>query len=334
MAALRILEPIFVTGATGFIGKRLVARLCDEGYAVRALVLPRERAPAEWSKRVEVFHGDVVQPTSFAAAMKGVKTVFHLAAVVGDWGRPEEHEAITVRGTDNVLTEAAREGARVLLASSVVVYGSAVARTVCDEQLEMGKPLGPYSKSKQQQERIAHRLEATHGLKVTIIRPTNVFGPGSGPWVDMAVDALRAGRLALVGGGRHDAALTYVDNVVDVFVRAAERPATIGRVYNASDESGVTWQRYFTDLAEAAGVPPPRSIPRAAAVVAACALEPGYRLLGKRERPPITREALNLVGSHLRVPTARARRELGYRPRVSYSEGMKAVAAYLQEKRA
>jgi 2-alkyl-3-oxoalkanoate reductase len=334
MSELRIPEPILVTGASGFIGRRLVARLLGDGYRVRALVLPREATPASWDERVEVLRGDVTLPTTLAPAIRGARTVFHLAAVVGDWGRPEDHEAITVRGTEHVLSEAAREGARVLLASSVVVYGSAVRRVVCDEQLDHGEALGPYSKSKQQQERIAQRLEATSGLKVTIIRPTNVFGPGSVPWVDQVLEVLRSGKPALIGGGRLDAALTYVDNVVDVFVRAAERPASIGRAYNASDESGVTWLRYFTDLAELAGAPPPKSIPRAAAALAASALEPSWRLLRRRERPPITREALNLVGSHLRVPTARARRELGYRPLVSYTDAMKAIAAYLQEKRA
>jgi nucleoside-diphosphate-sugar epimerase len=301
-------------------------------------VLPSDAIPDEWGDGsseadVHVVRGDVTKPTSVAGAMRGVATVFHPAAMVGDWGAPETHELITVRGTEHVLTEAARGGAHALLASSVVVYGDAIGKAVCDEHRPFGKILGPYSRSKQAQENIAQRLEGSDGLKVTVIRPTNVYGPGSVPWVDKAVAELHKGSPMLIDGGRRAAGLTFVDNVVDVFVRAAERPGTVGRVYNANDDNGITWLRYFTELAKLCGAAPPKSIPGSIARIAAYGLETGFRIARRTERPPITHEALNLVGSHHRVPIIRAQRELGYSPLVSYSEGMKAVAAYLEETR-
>jgi nucleoside-diphosphate-sugar epimerase len=218
-----------------------------------------------------------------------------------------------------------------MLVSSVVVYGDRIGKEVCDEQTPFGRSLGPYSRSKQEQEHIARRLEGQRGLKVTIVRPTNVYGAQSLPWVDMPVEMLRAGRPLLVGEGRQCAGLTHVANVVDVLVRAAAAVAAVGRCYNASDDHGVTWQRYFSDLAELVGTPPPKSMPRWLASAVAVAAETGYRLARSSERPPITREALNLVGSHHRVPIERARRELGYTPRVGYAEGMAEVADYLEE---
>jgi nucleoside-diphosphate-sugar epimerase len=326
----RISEPILVTGATGFIGRRLLKRLRDDGYHPRALVLPDDAVPIEWGDAVHVSRGDVSHRAQVMAAMRDVATVFHLAAVVGDWGSDADHERITVRGTEHVLGEAAQSGARAVLASSVVVYGNAIGSQVCDEQRPMGRPLGAYSRSKQAQEGIAHQLEAQQGLKVTVVRPTNVYGPGSRPWVDMVVAQLQSGEPTLVGGGRRCAGLTYVDNVVDVFVRAAAAPAAVGRAYNASDDNGVTWLRYFTELAKMVGSPEPHSIPDWVARAAARSYEGAYRLLRRSERPPLTREALNLVGSHHRVPIERARLELGYDPPVSYTEGMKAVAEYLE----
>jgi nucleoside-diphosphate-sugar epimerase len=326
-----IREPILVTGATGFIGRRLVKRLRDDGYAPRAFALPDDTIPAEWGDAVSVLRGDVSHRAQVMAAMRDIGTVFHLAAMVGDWGSAAEHERITVRGTEHVLTEAARSGARAILASSVVVYGDALGSEVCDEHRPMGRPLGAYSRSKQAQERIAHQLEAQASLKVTIVRPCNVFGPGSRPWVDMVVAQLQASEPTLVGDGRRCAALTYVDNVVDVFVRAASSPAAVGRAYNANDDNHVTWLRYFTELALLSGSPEPQSVPNWLAGAAARGYEGCFRLLRKSERPPITREALNLVGSHHRVPIERARRELGYDPPVSYADGMKAVAEYLQQ---
>ncbi len=309
-------------------------RLRQEGYRPRAFVRPTTALPQEWPHDAEVIRGDIAQATRVSAAAENAKTVFHLAAVVDDWGSPELHERVTVRGTENVLGEASRVGARVVLASSVVVYGERIGRGVCDEQQPLGKALGPYSRSKQAQEQLAYQLEGSRGLKVTIVRPTNIYGPNCVPWVDKAIEELHKGSPMLVDGGRLAAGLTYVDNVVDVFVRAAERPGTIGRVYNASDDHGITWLRYFTELAALCGSAPPRSIPRSIARAAAFALDKGFRLVGVTERPPLTLEALNLVGSHHRVPIDRAIQELGYTPPVSYAEGMQAVASYIESKHA
>jgi len=330
MAAERLAEPVLVTGATGFIGRRLVRRLLDEGYAVRAFVLPADAIPIEWGDRVELRQGNLTKRSSVVDALRDAGTVFHLAALVGDWGTDLDHQRVTVRGTEHVLGIAARHGARAVLASSVVVYGHRIGQTVCHEDLPFGRAYGPYSRSKQEQERIARRLEATQGLKVSIVRPTNVYGPASGPWVDTLSDALKSGAPTLIGGGKRIAGLVYVDNVVDILIRVAERPGAIGRIYNANEKNGVTWRRYFSDIAKLCGAGPPKSINSWLAKLAAYVLETSYRLLRRQQRPPLTHEALNLAGSAVRVPVEKARRELGYQPLVSYEEGMQAVAEYLK----
>jgi 2-alkyl-3-oxoalkanoate reductase len=284
MRVERIAEPILVTGATGFIGRRLVDRLRRERYAVRAFVLPDEAPPDAWTD-VEVVAGDVTRIGDVAKPVREARTVFHLAAMVGDWGRPEVHQRVTVRGTEHVLGEAARAGGRVILASSIVVYGHQLASRSCDEHLPLGRPQGAYSQAKQAQERVAAALEESHGLKVTVIRPANVYGPRSVPWVDKVVEHLAAGRPSLIGDGRRDAGLAYVDNVVDVFLRAAERPAAIGRTYNACDECGVTWRRYFSDLAAMIGAPAPASLPSQLAKIVAHGSDAVFRLLGRDDRP-------------------------------------------------
>src|SRR4030095_14025539 len=124
----RIAEPIVVTGATGFIGRRLTARLLQEGYAPHAFVLPSDPIPIGGGDRVRSAHGDVADRLDVMNAMREAATVFHLAAVVGDWGSPALHRRVTVNGTEHVLAEAARRDARVLLVSSVVVYGHRIRR--------------------------------------------------------------------------------------------------------------------------------------------------------------------------------------------------------------
>ena len=329
MNSLDIPEPLLVTGATGFIGRRLVQRLMEAGASPRALVLPDDAVPPSWGERVDVRLGDVSDRVAVARTCSGVRTVIHLAAMVGDWGGEALHRRVTVGGTENVLAEAALGRARVVLASSVVVYGDRLDRVICDESTPFGRPLGPYSRAKQSQERIARRLERERGLLVAIVRPGNVYGAGSIPWVDVAVAQLERGMPALVGGGIHNACLCHVENAAGAFLLAASRPAAVGRAYNVNDASDVTWHRYFTDLARLAGTRPPRAVPRLPVEIAAHLSEFAWRLLGRNDRPPVTRESLNLVASNARVPIARIRRELGFEPRFDYADGLAEIAAYL-----
>ncbi len=328
-------EPILVTGATGFIGRRLTARLLADGHRPRALVLPSDAVPIEWGDRVEVIRGDVTRRAEVGRAFQDVTTVFHLAAVVRDWASPELYRKVTLRGTEHVLDAVAQRHGRVLLVSSVAVYGDALRRRECDERMELGRARGRYGRSKQAQERIAFRLEAQQGLRMTILRPATVYGPRSHRWVDRLIQRLRNRQPVLVGDGERSAGLTYVDNLVDLLVRAARTPAAVGRIYNATDDNDITWRRYVHDLAELADTPKPKSLPLWIAQGAAHGFETTYRWRKRSERPPLTRDAVDAMAAHHRLPIDKARRDLGYRPQVSYAEGMAAVAAYwAQESRA
>lgn len=324
-------EPILVTGATGFIGRRVVARLVAEGVRVRALVLPAEvaTAGAGFAGDVEVSAGDIGDAAAVAAATRGVSGIIHLAAVVGDWGPAALFERVTVQGTRNVIDGAVAAGVRLVLASSIVFYGDALGRDVCDEAHPVGRPLGHYSRTKQQQEQLAREAEARRGLELVVVRPGNVYGVGSKLWVEEVAAQLRRGMPVLIDGGHQHAGLAHVDAVVDVLVRALETPAARGRVYNANDGGDVTWARYFGDLARLIGAGTPRSLPRWLVDGLARAGEAVWTRLGRASRPPITREAVNLVGSHHRTPIERARRELGFVPPVAYDDAIRAIGRSL-----
>jgi nucleoside-diphosphate-sugar epimerase len=325
--------PALVTGATGFIGRRLVRRLRDEGAEVRALVLPTETLPSDWDADVRVLRGDISSQASVAEAVSGCPTIFHLAAVVGDWGPEKLFRRITVDGTRYVLGAAGPAGGRVVLASSIVVYGDRLGRVRCDENTELGRPYGPYSRAKQAQERLAVSSVASGHCDVRIVRPANVYGPGSRPWVDETTRLLKAGRPVLIGGGRQNAGLAYVDNVVDILVRAAGDAAAPGDIFNACDELPVTWARYLGDLASLVKAPAPRSVPGGLAWPLALAMEFAGKALRLGSRPPLTREAVHLVSADHDVPSARARAKLGDRTLVYYEDGLEAVAAYLAARR-
>ncbi|RZI82072.1 MAG: NAD-dependent epimerase/dehydratase family protein [Rubrivivax sp.] len=315
---------VLVTGGAGFLGRALVAQLLGLGSCrVRVLALPQEAIPGDWAARVDVVRGDITRSADVARAIHGCRLVFHLAALVGDAGSDAEHERVTVGGTAHVFDLATREGAAVVLTTSICAYGDALQRRVCAEDTPPGRAQGPYGRAKQGQEALAWRFRDLGG-RVCVVRPANIVGPGSGPWVMDTAQALRQRLPALVGGGQGNAALAVVDNVADFLVLAAQSPDAWGQAYNVHDDLDVTWRQYFGDLAALLGAPAPRSIPRGLAYLAAHASEPVFRRFLVRRRPPVTREALNLIAWDSRFPVDKAR-ALGWTPRVDYATVMQRI---------
>ncbi|MGI9265398.1 MAG: NAD-dependent epimerase/dehydratase family protein [Gammaproteobacteria bacterium] len=333
MTAATAGAPILVTGATGFIGRRLVARLREHDFEVRALVLPGESPPAEWDSSVCIVHGDISDRQAVNYAVDGVAGVVHLAAVVGDWGPESLFQRVTVDGTQFVFKAALQRHIPVVLASSIVVYGDRLGRQVCDENTPHGRPLGPYGRAKQAQETIARNLVDRECADIRVVRPGNVYGPGSGPWVNEAAKILLSGSPALIDGGRQNAGLAYVDNVADVLFRALVEDSARGETFNACDADSVTWADYFSDLAEIVGAAAPKSVPRFIAWPLVTAMEVTWRLLRISDRPALTREALNLISSDHKVPNKKAKGLLGHRSLIDYTQGMSEVASSLDQSR-
>lgn len=331
-SAANVASPALVTGATGFIGRRLIARLREDGVAVSALLLEGEAALEEWSGEVQILRGNVCEADAVAAALEGIGTVFHLAALVAEQNSDyDAHWAVTAEGSKNVYAAALRAKARVVVTTSICAYGDRIARDVCVEDGERGLHQGPYGRAKQGQEDYA--LEAhREGLAVTILRPSNVYGVGSKPWVEMLSDRLAEGTMAVIDDGSGNAGLVYVDNVVDALIAVATSDAAIGRTYNVCDGSAVTWRQYMDDLSKILGATPPPAIPRDDLYAMAQTNENPAELVGPQseEIPPL--ELLNLVGSDSRFPTDRIRAEVGWEPRVSYEEALDVIRAYLEKR--
>lgn len=315
---------VLVTGGCGFLGRSLILQLLRQTvWGIRVLALPNEPAPADWPDRVEVLRGDITRREDVERTMHGCRTVFHLAALVGDGGTFAQHEHVTVGGTAHVFDVALRQGASVVLTTSVCAYGDGIQRGPCPEDLPLGKPQGPYGQAKQGQEKLAWRFR-DQGGQVCVVRPANIIGPGSGPWLLDAAQALRQGLPALIGGGLGNAGLAIVDNVADFLVLASTTPAAQGQAFNIHDGLAITWHRYFSDLAGLMDARPPRSLPRGLAYLGAALSEPLCRRFMPAKRPPVTREALNLIAWDNRFPIDKAR-SLGWAPVVGYPQILRAM---------
>lgn len=326
-----IAQPVLVTGATGFIGSRVVHKLLQNGIAVKVLALPGEVMPAEWTEKVEIVRGSISDPQAVAKAAEGAGTIIHLVAIVTDWGDEAKYWEYTVEGSRKIFEQALKNHARVVLASSIVVYGDKIHSQSCPEETPYGKTFGPYSRTKQAQEKLAWDYYHERGMKLSVVRPANVYGPRSGPWLHDVINVLKSGSPGLISGGDMNAGLAYVDNVADMLILAATSEKAIGKAYNASDGTDVTWKQYFTDIARLIGVQNPKSIPRPLALFGAYLFEAVWKFFNIQKRPLITREALNLIGSDNRIPNDKIKNELGYSPQVSYIEGLKYIKEYIEK---
>lgn len=330
-------DRILVTGGAGFLGRVLVEQLLRRTASrIVVLALPKEPVPAawatQWGDRVQLVRGDITQAADVSQAMSGCQWCFHLAALVGDAGRDPDHQRVTVGGTAHVFDAAQANGAAVMLVTSICAYGDAIQKGPCHEDTRPGRAQGPYGRAKQGQEALA-RHHMAQGLQVCVVRPANIIGPGSGPWVIDAANALQQGLPALIGGGGGHAALAGVDNVADFLVFAAMHPRAWGQFFHVHDDLPVTWQGYFNDLARLLKAPPPKSVPRGLAYLAAWVTEPVFKRFWPRRRPPVTTEALNLIAWDSRFPLDRAR-ELGWHPSVSHTTQMGRIGAWLASRSA
>jgi nucleoside-diphosphate-sugar epimerase len=313
---------VLVTGGPGFIGRRVVDRFLKDHWEVSTFSLPGEPALPHWNHRVRMIFGDLTDASSTSEAARGNALIIHLAAVVGLPGEYQRQWDIIAEGTRNTCRAAS--GARVLVASSVAVYGDRIQTSICSEETPLGAWQGAYGRAKQAQEEIAREEAANVGAALTIIRPANVYGlGGASAWGDKLLAAFKENGGAVIGeASQNNAGLVYVENLADAIFLASTKPEAIGRVYNVCDEEPTTWREFADDMAAIVGRAPPPVIPLDALRSAALANEDPAELIGPRDLSIPSLEALNLVGYDNRFLSERIRSEIGWMPRIRYKDAV------------
>ncbi len=323
-----------VTGASGFLGGRLAEMLAAQGHTVRVLARPKADLAHLSSLPMETVRGDLTDTAALAAAVRDVEVIYHCAAASTDWASKATYESANVTGTERLLDAAltSQSLTRFVHVSTTDVYG--YPRRVCDESGATRDAGLPYNRTKLRGEQAVWRAHREHGLPVTILRPATIYGPRGKAFVTDFEELLRQRLMLLVDGGRARGGFTYVDNVAQAMMDAASAPSTLGRAYNISDETNVTWAGYTAALADALGYTRPwLRLPFAAAMAAAAAMEAPYRAVPLPGRPLLTRHAVYLLGRDQEFPATRARQEFGFAPRVSFEEGIRESVAWLRRER-
>lgn len=303
---------ILVTGASGFLGRAVVAALAASGYRVRAGV---RRWPdrGNWPTGVEAVWCDVEQGASLATACDGAAAVIHLAAAMGDSAAVQQ--AVAVDGTQRLIEAMAGRSGRLLLASSFAVYDWDRAGDTLDENsaildAQALDAQDAYTCAKLRQESLARTLCAQQGIALTVLRPALIW---SGQRRDLSCVGPGNRWLRLVMAPGRPLRLTHVDNCASAFVAALDIRAS-GLTLNVDDGFGVSAWDYASASGVRLRVPVPLSLAAGVAGLAGALLKP---LVGAARLPGL------LVPQRLRARFHRARaghaalQRLGWQPPVS-----------------
>jgi len=324
-----------ITGATGFLGSHIAEQLVNRQERVRALVRPSSDTRFLEKLNVEILSGDLNEPDSIRQALKSVDTVYHAAAFVGDWGPWRQFYSGTVETTRN-LVEACRRSAcpRILHVSSISVYGKQPAiRGEYSEDLPTGQNhwIGDhYGRTKFLAE------EQLKGYSnYTIVRPSWVYGPRDYKALPRVFEALRAGRVRVIGSGVNPLNMVYATDVARGAILAANHPSVHAQAFHLCHHGECTQRDMIDILCDRLKLPPVRrNVSLSLAWCVASIAEMVYQLARRPHPPPVTRRALYMVGRPTQFSTARAARQLGWQPEVGIRDGLKITLDWYAENNA
>lgn len=317
-----------VTGGNGFVGRYIVEMLLARGERVR--VIGRHAYPELTALGAQCSVVDLSAPEAavgLGQAMAGVETVFHVAAKAGVWGTFEDFYRNNVTATQRVLKAAVRAGVPkfVFTSSPSVAIGPGDLEGADESTPYPEHFLAPYPQTKALAERF---VLGRQDIAATAIRPHLIWGPRDPHIFPRLIARARKGRLMRIGDGTNKVDITYVENVAEAHLLAAdrlgERSPLRGRAYFIGQEQPVNLWDFIDRVAAGAGCPPiRRRISARAAMRLATLMELAYGKLGIAQEPPLTRLMVHQMTRSHWFDHSAAQRDFGYGPRISTDEGLR-----------
>jgi nucleoside-diphosphate-sugar epimerase len=318
---------VALTGATGYTGGRLLLALVERGYSVRALVRSDLGVPS--LPGTDVVRGDLRDPLALERLVSGADAVVHTAAVYRTAGHPDDYyRAVNVGGTRSLLEAASRAGVgRFVHTSTVGVHGD--VRTPPADETSPIAPGDIYQETKAEAEALAMRFHQDGALKVVVVRPGAIYGPGERRFLKL-FRAIARGRYAVVGSGRPFYHPVYIDDLVEGFLLALTRDEAPGEAFILGGPRYVS-QAELAGLVAAAtgGRVLPFRVPAWPLQAAGSLLEAVLAPLGIE--PVLHRRRVDFWTKSRAFSIEKARRLLGYAPKVDLEEGFARTAASYRE---
>jgi len=322
---------ILVTGATGFIGTKLVDKLLDSDYTVHIF----SRKPAtyynvRWSKEVITIQGNLTNKDSISKAVKDVDAVIHLAAQLGSWWVKENYYYdVNVEGTVNLFKEAKNAGIKhFIYVSTAGVFGK--LKQIPANELHPCSPRYPYEKTKYMAERYISDA-ASGGFPATILRPSHVYGPGDLNTVPLIRLLQKMHFFPLIGGGNSLFQPVFIDDLVDGIILVLQHfKNTCGKLYIMAGKDTVTFKEYLSLIGKILGLrilTPP--IPYSVAKIGAQINESIAGLL--KGEPLLTKFRVDFFGGHQCYDIRQAQNDFNYFPKIILNVGMNNAINWYKE---
>src|SRR6476661_8085143 len=245
---------VFISGALGFIGSVLADRYRSQGAEVRGVDVRADAA-------LGVVAGDIAEEGAWQQHAAGCDLVVNTAAYVGFGGELDQVWRVNVLGTRRMIDAAARGGAeRFVQFSSVTTFGFDYPDGV-DETYPVRLTGNPYPDSKIASEQVTLQAHVAGDVKATIVRPGDVYGPGSRGWTVLPVQMIKSGQMVLPAGGRGQIGPVYVDNLVDGVTLAAASLDAVGEIFTIADGVAIDVADFFGHYARMLGKDGIRTLP-------------------------------------------------------------------------
>jgi dihydroflavonol-4-reductase len=320
---------VALTGASGYTGGRLLEALRARGDEVTVLVRPQSVSERLRSLASTVVEGSLGDAGAAARLVEGADAVVHVAAVYRTAGHPDSYyREVNVVGTETLLEAAARLGLRRFVHTSTVGVHGHVERPPADESAPFA-PGDIYQATKAEAERLALDFHRRRAVPVAVVRPGAIYGPGETRLLKL-FRAIARGRYAVVGSGRTYYHPVFIDDLVDGFLLALDRPEAVGESFLICGPSYISQADLAALVAKHTGgrvLPfrvPARPIQWAGDLVEAICVPLGLE-------PPLHRRRVDFWTKSRAFSIEKARRLLGYAPKVDLDEGIARTAAWYRE---
>jgi nucleoside-diphosphate-sugar epimerase len=324
-----------ITGATGFVGGHLVEACTGRGWTVRALARPSSATGVLERPNVVLVRGDLADAAVIREALHGVEVVFHCAAKVGDWGPVEEYRAVNVEALRGLL-DACRNVPlkRFVHFSSLGVYAARHHYGTDETEPLPAHHIDGYTQTKVEAEQLVMSYYRQYQLPVVVLRPGFIYGPRDRTLMPKLIENLQRRKVRYIGQADKRAMnCIYVGNLIDAALLAAEKPEAIGQIFNLTDGEFVSKRRFLDTIVAGLDLPrlKPVPVPLWAARLMAWWMERHARKKNSPTPPRLTQGRLKLFGLHLDFSIEKAKKQLGYRPRWSFDEGMRETLAWYKQ---
>ena len=323
---------VAVTGVSGFIGDAVARRYADAGATVRGLDRrlpdPTDPLTPDADARVEYVVGDVTRPADLRRLVDGADIVVHTAAIVAESGDWRDFDRVNAQAPRWVALAAREAGARSFVhLSSVMVHGFDFPDGVAEDG-PLDHAANPYCATKIRAEHLLRGIDRPGDFNVHIVRPGDVYGPYSTPWIVRPVQHMREGTFLYVSPSAINH--VYVENLVDAIETVVSTGADLSGIPVTATDGVATPSRefygYYADLVGMRFAPTVPGWLAEPAVGALAAVLPR----GLQRRLDLDRESIRYLRRHAAYDTSRLQ-GLGWSPKVSLAEGRERTAAWLRQ---